>query len=314
MTCLASRKLVMTDEWKGDKVVVKSNIRPGSSVVAARTGLKAAPVRFIVRVAPDTAGLDRVRQRATMASRTIKRQVPAFQGKSARRRMIKRHIEPAGFVVATGAITTIAPPMHVVGAVAPDTGCGRLFQPRITQVALLTRKCLVSAQQRKPGLSAVIEAGRVPALLIVAGLAVAAPRFAVHIIRAMAADTVLRRTREGFIEVAAAAADPLVAAPQGKCGAPMVEALDAPLICVVTLFTVLPQRTLMRLGLTMAVRAGNRRLTMRVIRLMTPCTRHNQMTTIKREVRPGVVEQINIQPDNVGVPAKMLAVALLAAW
>ena len=210
--------------------------------------------------------------------------VRSLQGKSRVRGVVERQ-RPLRLSVAAIAFGPVFPEVFIVGGVTTVTGGCRCLQLHAGQMALLALQLRVRFLQRKPGLAFVIEAGRVPLVLAVAARAVVAATAAVHVVRAMTANTVARRFVVYLINVARSALGAFVRALQQivrRCF--VIEGHLGPPRGHVTGGAVLAQPTKVTIVFQVTAHAGGRCVPILDVTFVAACARHKLMRVLERKV------------------------------
>ena len=236
MTAVACHQGVAANQWKVRYIVIEPQFcGPACRQVAAGAPTtELAHVHVIRGVAVGTIARQRIVEILRMAARAGELTMTVRQRKTGFGQMIEQHGIPVEIVVAASAVGAKATCVRIVtrvAAVASAPGKIRKILSAMTRPAV---KTLVSADQRKPGDSHVIEADIDPAVGAVAIGALCAVATFVHVIVAV---TVVARSsdlRQIVTQVATTATHGSMCTVQGKTRNAVIEVGVAPRVGVVT--------------------------------------------------------------------------------
>ena len=128
-------------------------------------------------------------------------------------------VAPAAGLVATSAVLAFLTAVHVIEFVAADTVDRKLFTRQLAPMTGAADQLVVFPVQREIGVAAVVEAGFLPAVFVVAGLAFATVATVMGVVGAMAANAFgVRFLVLDRVAVAAFAAGTRVPAFEGEIG------------------------------------------------------------------------------------------------
>ncbi len=219
---------------------------------------------------------------------------------------------PAGVpVTLLAAITQLA----FVSIILLMTRHARGRQLVAIEIAGMARVALdlrMPAFQRKFGL-VMVEVGRFPLVLIVAGFAPGAVSSGVDILNLVTVHTKRADAFVAFARMAGGAGDGLVSALERKSGRVVVERLDpAPRGFAVAIIASFAKAPFMRVNRLVTVEAASARLAEFHRWRVAAGARHRSVRVAKREVREGVIERLTVQLDDVGLSSLVIGMTMVA--
>ncbi|MGC2780668.1 MAG: hypothetical protein WA418_34035 [Bradyrhizobium sp.] len=227
--------------------------------------------------------------------------------------VVKGHVlAPSRIIVASLAALPELTLMRILLAVARHAGRRQFVAIEIARVARIALGLRMGVAQRKLRLI-VVEVGRLPLDLIVAGLALVAVPASMHVLQLVARATAARQVLVLLSRVTGRAGHRLVRADQGKLRLAVVEFPGVgPFHRRVTVLTALAEPTAMRIDLLVTVEAARRRITIFHLGHMASGAWHTLVSIDETIIRHIVLERFLVEGIYIGLTSLVVSMALSA--